>query len=97
MSSRAGRIQHPPCPRPPSSRVRLDAQVIVHGAPELLLAAKVPLGRLNRHVAQEKLDLVQFPAVQPYGHRRDEWTVPAAGAVAPAVGAPQAPPPGLSL
>jgi hypothetical protein len=44
------------------SSIRLDTQPIVHGGPELLLASQIALGRLNRHMPQEKLDLVQLSA-----------------------------------
>jgi len=37
---------------------------VVHGVPQLLLAAEVALGRLDRHVAQQELDLVEFTAGQ---------------------------------
>jgi hypothetical protein len=45
-----------------SSGIRLDAQAVVHRAPKLLLAPEVALGRLNRDVPEEELDLVQFAA-----------------------------------
>jgi hypothetical protein len=35
---------------------------IVHRAPELLLAPEVALGRLDGHVAEQKLNLVEFAA-----------------------------------
>lgn len=47
-----------------SGCVRLDAQPIVHGVPELLLAAKVALGRLDGDVPEQELDLVQFATGQ---------------------------------
>jgi hypothetical protein len=34
----------------------------VHGATQFLLAPEVPFRRLNRHVSQEELDLIQFAA-----------------------------------
>jgi hypothetical protein len=40
--------------------VGLDADPIVHGVSKTLLAAKIPLGRLDGDVAQQELDLVQF-------------------------------------
>ena len=52
----------PPCPRLLSGGIRLDAQPIVHGMPQLLLAPEVALCRLYRDVAEEKLDLLQFAA-----------------------------------
>ncbi len=41
---------------------RLDADPIVNGVGNPLLAAKISLGRLNRHVSKEKLNLVEFTA-----------------------------------
>ena len=38
----------------------LDADPVVYRVLQALLAAKVPLGPLDRDVAQQKLDLVQF-------------------------------------
>jgi hypothetical protein len=42
------------------SRLRLKAKVVIHGIPQALLAAQIPFGRLHAHVAQEKLDLLEF-------------------------------------
>jgi hypothetical protein len=39
-----------------------DADPIVHGAAELLLASQVPFRRLDGDVTQEKLDLLEFTA-----------------------------------
>src|SRR5262245_45576157 len=44
----------------PSRGVRFDSQAVVYGAPQLLLASKVALRRLDRDMTQKKLDLVQF-------------------------------------
>jgi hypothetical protein len=44
---------------------RLQANVIIRGAPEPLLTAQVSVGRLHRNVPQQKLDLLQFS----YGQR----------------------------
>ena len=49
-------------PTSESSGIRLDAQAVVHRAPKRLLAPEVALGRLNRDVPEEELDLVQFAA-----------------------------------
>ena len=38
----------------------LNADAVIDGAPDPLLAAQVSLRRLNRDVAQQKLDLLQF-------------------------------------
>ena len=43
---------------------RLDAQRVVDGAAEFLFAPEVPLGRLDRHVSQEELDLIQLSTGQ---------------------------------
>lgn len=45
-----------------SGGIRFNAYVVVHGVPELLLAPEVALGRLNRNVPEEELDLVKFAA-----------------------------------
>ena len=47
-----------------SRRARLDAQPVVYGVPKLLFAPEVTLGRLDRDVPEQKLDLVQFAAGQ---------------------------------
>jgi hypothetical protein len=43
-----------------TSRVRLDANAIIHGCSNPLLAAKVAFGSLYGNVPQEKLDLLQL-------------------------------------
>ena len=43
-----------------SSKFRLKSHGVVHGVSELLLRPEIPLRRLNRHVSQEKLNLLQF-------------------------------------
>ena len=40
----------------------LQADMVINGAAELLLAAQVPFRRLHRDVAQEKLNLLKLPA-----------------------------------
>jgi hypothetical protein len=45
-----------------SRGIRFDAQAVVHGVPELLVAPEVALRRLNRDMPEEELDLVQFTA-----------------------------------
>jgi hypothetical protein len=42
--------------------LRLQADVVVHGAPEPLFAAQVPFCRLHRNVAQEELNLFKLSA-----------------------------------
>jgi hypothetical protein len=42
--------------------VRFDPKPVVHGTSELLLAPQVAFRRLDGHVAQEKLDLLEFAA-----------------------------------
>jgi len=39
-----------------------DPDPVVDGVLKTLLTAKVLLGRLDRNVAEKKLDLVQFPS-----------------------------------
>src|SRR5436190_20174459 len=39
----------------------LDANVIVDGDAQLLLAAQIPLASLNAHVTEQELDLLQLP------------------------------------
>ncbi len=55
-----------PCSRRPTpyegSAVGLDADQVVDRVSKTLLTAKIPLGRLDGHVAQQELNLVQFPA-----------------------------------
>ena len=45
-----------------SSGIRFDAQPVVHSDAELLLASEVALSRLDRHVAEQELDLIEFAA-----------------------------------
>ncbi len=40
----------------------LDADMVVHGISDLLLAAKITLGSLHRDVPEEELDLFEFAA-----------------------------------
>jgi hypothetical protein len=47
-------------PDTPSSTHRLDTNAIIHGTSDSLFAAKVSLGRLDRDVAEQELDLFQF-------------------------------------
>src|SRR4051794_30856350 len=42
--------------------VPVKAHGVVDGAPEFLLAAQVPLGRLDRDVSKQELNLIEFPA-----------------------------------
>jgi|RhiMethySRZTD1v2_1073278.scaffolds.fasta_scaffold69206_7 hypothetical protein len=67
MSSRQGRtFEH--VRLWPESRLRcrfwFDAQTVIHRNPQFLLAPKIPLGRLDRNVTKEELDLIQFAAGQ---------------------------------
>jgi hypothetical protein len=41
---------------------RLDADLVVHGEPELLFTAEVMFRRLDGHVTEEELNLVEFAA-----------------------------------
>jgi hypothetical protein len=43
---------------------RFNADLVVHGESELLLAAEVLFRRLDRHVAEQELDLVELAAGQ---------------------------------
>jgi hypothetical protein len=45
-----------------ATSVRFDADAIIHRVPEPLLAAEIPLSRLDAHVAEQKLNLFQFAA-----------------------------------
>jgi hypothetical protein len=40
----------------------LNADAVVHGSAKTLLTSQVPLGSLNRYMAKEELNLVQFTA-----------------------------------
>jgi len=40
---------------------RFDSQAVVDRDSELLLAAQVALGRLDRDLAEQELDLIQYP------------------------------------
>jgi len=42
--------------------VRFDADMIVHSVAKALLAAEIPLSRLDAHVTEQKLNLLQFAA-----------------------------------
>jgi hypothetical protein len=44
-----------------SSGIRFDAQSVVYSGSELLLAAKVAFRRLDRYVAEQELNLIEFP------------------------------------
>jgi hypothetical protein len=44
----------------PASIFGFDADVIIYRNPKLLFAAEVPLGRLNTHVSEQELDLLQL-------------------------------------
>ena len=46
-----------------SRGIRFNAQAVVDGVPELLLAPEVAPGRLNRNVPEEELDLVKFAVI----------------------------------
>ena len=43
-------------------RGRLNAESVVNGTPKVLFASKVTLGCLDRHVTQQKLNLIQLTA-----------------------------------
>ena len=45
-----------------SRGTRFNAQAVVDGVPELLLSPEVALGRLDRDVTEQELDLIQFDA-----------------------------------
>jgi hypothetical protein len=49
---------------PASRHIGFDSQSVVDGSSEPLLAAEVPLGRLDRDVPEQKLDLIQFTACE---------------------------------
>ena len=42
--------------------VRFDADAIIHPVPEPLLAAEILLSRIDAHVAEQELDLLQLAA-----------------------------------
>ena len=44
------------------SALRLQADLVIDGSPEPLLAAHVPLRRLHRNVPEKELDLLKFSA-----------------------------------
>ena len=44
---------------PGNPALGFDADVVVHGGSNALLAAEVSLGRLNRDVPEEELDVIQ--------------------------------------
>jgi hypothetical protein len=66
-------------PAPPAgsfSDLKLQAHGVVHGASELLLAPEVSLGRLDGHVAEREMNLVEFAdvrisAVYEYIHQHE--------------------------
>jgi hypothetical protein len=49
-------------PEPRDSGIWFDSDAIIDRRPNPLLAAKVSLGRLNRDMSQQELDLLQFAA-----------------------------------
>jgi hypothetical protein len=57
-----GGLKHPPWRHSWSSGIRFDTQSVVHGNPQLLLASKVALRRLDGDVAEHELNLIQFAA-----------------------------------
>jgi hypothetical protein len=60
MSPRADSVAAPGACR--SSGIGLDADPVVHRDSELLLASEVALRHLDRHVAEQELNLIEFPA-----------------------------------
>jgi len=44
------------------TRLRLDADAVVNGSPDSLLAAQVSFGNLHGHMPKKELNLVQFSA-----------------------------------
>ena len=44
------------------TKLRLDADAVVNGSLDSLLAAQVSLGSLHRHMPEKELNLVQFSA-----------------------------------
>ena len=49
-----------PAPMKRAPRLRFDADVVVHGFANPLLAAKIALGRLHGDMSEKELDLLQF-------------------------------------
>ena len=47
-------------PEPRDSGIWFDSDAVIDRRPNPLLAAKVSLGRLNRDMSQQELDLLQF-------------------------------------
>jgi hypothetical protein len=41
---------------------RFDSDLVIHGDSKLLLTAEVLFGRLDGHVTEQELDLVEFTA-----------------------------------
>ena len=52
--------------RPASAQdgIGFDIQMVVDGVSELLIASEISLGRLNRDVPDQELDLIQLAAGQ---------------------------------
>ena len=61
----SGRIVGYPSMGPISSRCRLDSDLVIYGCGDTLRAAEVALSRLDRHMAEEKLNLLQFTSGRP--------------------------------
>ena len=57
-----GGLKDPLWRRCRSSGIRFDSQSVVHRDSELLFASEVALRRLDRDVAKQKVDLIQFAA-----------------------------------
>ena len=49
----------------PSSRYWLDSDLVVHGGGNSLYAAEVAFSGLDRYMAEEKLNLLQFASGRP--------------------------------
>jgi len=72
-STRVSATRHQPTSRivadsangPISSRCRLDSDLVIYGCGDTLRAAEVALSRLDRHMAEEKLNLLQFTSGRP--------------------------------
>jgi hypothetical protein len=56
--------------------IRFDADAVINGVPETLLAAEVPLRRLDAHVTQQKLNLLQLATGLVTKARARSSTVP---------------------